>query len=192
MANVCCDDVYFYCDESPEKLDALWTDINTSIQIDHTFQNCQIGNFFTQKGLSVPSCGLRGDITYMERNDKDIFLELSTAWTPLYEAYQTIAEAYGVSFVMKSMEPGEALYFNTDETGQFFPEHYLIYGDNQLLITPSGKPITVLWEDQDVFHNKEEIWDQLTKLGYTFSSLEEMEEFLTENDIDLHEFINPY
>ena len=38
----------------------------------------------------------------------------------LYEAYQAIAAAYHVPFVMQSIEPGERIYYNTDEAHLFF------------------------------------------------------------------------
>lgn len=55
----------------------------------------------------------------MEWNDTYILLSLETAWTPLYEAYQAIAAAYHVPFVMQSIEPGERIYYNTDEAHLF-------------------------------------------------------------------------
>lgn len=57
-----------------------------------------------------------------EWNDTYILLSLETAWTPLYEAYQAIAAAYHVLFVMQSIEPGERIYYNTDEAHLFFPD----------------------------------------------------------------------
>ena len=52
----------------------------------------------------------------MEKNDTRILLSLDTAWRPLHDAYTAIANTYGVSFVMRSMEPGCGIFYNTDDT----------------------------------------------------------------------------
>lgn len=115
MANICCDDVIFYTEGNPEGLYDLWEDLETYIILNQNPDLCWIGNLFSHKKIDSTGISLRGNVSYMEWNDTYILLSLETAWTPLYEAYQAIAAAYHVPFVMQSIEPGERIYYNTDE-----------------------------------------------------------------------------
>ena len=127
MANICCDDVIFYTEGNPEGLYDLWEDLETYIILNQNPDLCWIGNLFSHKKIDSTGISLRGNVSYMEWNDTYILLSLETAWTPLYEAYQAIAAAYHVPFVMQSIEPGERIYYNTDEAHLFFPDRYCGY-----------------------------------------------------------------
>ena len=126
MANICCDDVIFYTEGNPEGLYDLWEDLETYIILNQNPDLCWIGNLFSHKKIDSTGISLRGNVSYMEWNDTYILLSLETAWTPLYEAYQAIAAAYHVPFVMQSIEPGERIYYNTDEAHLFFPDRYCV------------------------------------------------------------------
>ena len=103
MANICCDDVIFYTEGNPEGLYDLWEDLETYIILNQNPDLCWIGNLFSHKKIDSTGISLRGNISYMEWNDTYILLSLSTAWSPLYEAYQAIAASYHLSFVMQSI-----------------------------------------------------------------------------------------
>lgn len=100
MANIFCDDVYFYSESNPEHLTALWEDLETSIVFCRNEDLAWIGNLFRLKNISTDGIPLRGTVIYMERNDDNILLSTSVAWSPLYDAYHAIAEAYQVDFAM--------------------------------------------------------------------------------------------
>ena len=102
MANICCDDVIFYTEGNPEGLYDLWEDLETYIILNQNPDLCWIGNLFSHKKIDSTGISLRGNVSYMEWNDTYILLSLSTAWSPLYEAYQAIAASYHLSFVMQS------------------------------------------------------------------------------------------
>ena len=119
MANICCDDVIFYTEGNPEGLYDLWEDLETYIILNQNPDLCWIGNLFSHKKIDSTGISLRGNVSYMEWNDTYILLSLETAWTPLYEAYQAIAAAYHVPFVMQSIEPGEPFETETDVLERF-------------------------------------------------------------------------
>lgn len=120
MANICCDDVIFYTEGNPEGLYDLWEDLETYIILNQNPDLCWIGNLFSHKKIDSTGISLRGNVSYMEWNDTYILLSLETAWTPLYEAYQAIAAAYHVPFVMQSIEPGERIYYKSDKGYQAY------------------------------------------------------------------------
>ena len=88
MANICCDDVYFYSQSNPEHLAALWEDLETSIVFCRNEDLAGIRNLFELKGIPTESLSLRGTVIAMERNPDNILLSTSAAWSPLYGAYQ--------------------------------------------------------------------------------------------------------
>ena len=94
MANICCDDVYFYTYTNPTAIQRLWYDLETSIICSPNPDDSWFGNLFKYVKLPTADLVLRGCVTYMEQNDNQVFLELETAWSPLYDAYASIAAHY--------------------------------------------------------------------------------------------------
>lgn len=192
MANICCDDVIFYTEGNPEGLYALWEDLETYIILNWNPDLSRIGNLFSHKKIDATGISLLGNVSYMNWNDTYILLSLETSWTPLYEAYQAIAKAYHVSFVMQSMEPGECIYYNTDTSRLFFPDRYCVRIYEEDLITPSGVAIGEKLEDGETFLSEQAVINRFQDCGYTADSLEELRLLFDENDIMIFEFTNPY
>ena len=166
MANICCDDVIFYTEGNPEGLYDLWEDLETYIILNQNPDLCWIGNLFSHKKIDSTGISLRGNVSYMEWNDTYILLSLETAWTPLYEAYQAIAAAYHVPFVMQSIEPGERIYYNTDEAHLFFPDRYCVRLYEESLLTPCGLIIGEKLEDGEPFETETDVLERFRDCGY--------------------------
>lgn len=190
MANICCDDVQFHPGTNLEGLDKLWEDLETFIVLCPDPDCAALSRFFEYKSIPVTGIYLRGSVTYMERNPDGILLNLETAWQPLYEAYDAIAKVYGVTFVLKSVEPGENLYINTDSAGSCFPERYIVFIYNEEMSTPSGKKVTEVIEDWDVYASETELLETFCKLGYIADTAEELNGMLDEDEIHIYEFEN--
>lgn len=86
MANICCDDVYFYSTDNPNGLNALWDDLNKAISFNTPLSNGWLGDWFAFKEIPTENIYLRGNIIDMDKNEHSVFIALSTAWTPLYES----------------------------------------------------------------------------------------------------------
>lgn len=192
MANICCDDVIFYTEGNPEGLYDLWEDLETYIILNEEPDLCWIGNLFFRKKIESNGISLRGNISYIEWNDTYIFLSLETAWTPLYEAYQAIATAYHVSFVMQSIEPGERIYYNTDTSHLFFPDRYYVHLYDETFLTPSGIPIGKKLEDGEPFESEADVLERFRECGYPATTLRQLRLMLDADNIDVFEFTNPY
>lgn len=191
MPNLCFDDICFYSDTNPQGLSELWYDLERSIVICPHHALSWIGNLFAYKKLNTDGIGLRGNISFMERNDDNILISADTAWSPLYDAYAAIARAYGVSFVMESIEPGFNIYYNTDESGIFFPDKYLVKIDDESLVTPSGSVLSQELENGEPFPSEESLLQKFSELGYHAKSIQELQEMLDEK-VTICEFTNPY
>ena len=192
MANICCDDVYFYSESHPEYLTALWEDLETSIVFCRNEDLAWIGNLFRLKNISTDGISLRGTVIYMERNDDNILLGTSAAWSPLYDTYHAIAEAYQVDFVMQSIEPGCNIYINTDHSGQYFPDHYAVSIEDESYLTPADIPIGRKLEYGELFTTKAVLLERFAELGYPANTLEMLDTLLEDTGIEIHCFEDPY
>ena len=115
-----------------------------------------------------------------------------TAWTPLYEAYQAIAAAYHVPFVMQSIEPGERIYYNTDEAHLFFPDRYCVRLYEESLLTPCGLIIGEKLEDGEPFETETDVLERFRDCGYPAATLKELELMFDADELIIFEFTNPY
>lgn len=192
MANICCDDVYFYSESHPEYLTALWEDLETSIIFCRNEDLAWIGNLFRLKNISTDGISLRGTVIYMERNDDNILLGTSAAWSPLYDTYHAIAEAYQVDFVMQSIEPGCNIYINTDHSGQYFPDHYAVSIEDESYLTPADIPIGRKLEYGELFTTKAVLLERFAELGYPANTLEMLDTLLEDTGIEVHCFEDPF
>ena len=192
MANICCDDVYFYSKSNPEHLSALWEDLETSIVFCRNEDLAWIGNLFELKKISAEGISLRGTVIYMERNDDNILLSTSAARSPLYGAYHAIADAYQVEFVMQSIEPGCRTYINTDYSGQYFPDRYAVSMEDEAFLTPAGIPAGEKLEYGELFATDAALLERFTQMGYPADTLEMLDTLLEDTGIEVHCFEDPY
>ena len=191
MSNICCDDVYFYSQSNPEYLAALWEDLETSIAFCRNEDLAWIGNLFELKDIPTEGISIRGTVIYMERNQDNILLSTSAAWSPLY-AYHAIAESYQVDFAMQSIEPGCNIYINTDHSGQYFPDHYAVSIEDESYLTPADIPIGRKLEYGELFTTKAVLLERFAELGYPANTLEMLDTLLEDTGIEIHCFEDPY
>lgn len=192
MANICCDDVYFYSESHPEYLTALWEDLETSIVFCRNEDLAWIGNLFRLKNISTDGISLRGTAISMERNQDNILLSTSVAWSPLYDAYHAIAEAYQVDFAMQSIEPGCNIYINTDHSGQYFPDRYAVSIEDESYLTPADIPVGKKLEYGELFTTEAILLERFAELGYPAHTLEMLDTLLEDTGIEIHCFEDPY
>ncbi|MEY8482583.1 hypothetical protein AALD74_12120 [Lachnospiraceae bacterium 48-21] len=192
MANICCDDVYFYSESNPENLNALWEDLEKSIIFCQNEDLAWIGNLFQTKDICTEGISLRGTVIYMERNDESILLSTSAAWSPLYDAYCAIAGAYQVDFVMQAIEPGCNIYINTDYSGKYFPDRYAISIEDENFLTPAGFPVGTKLEYGELFAADDVLLERFAEMGYPACSLKMLERLLEDTGIEIHRFEDSY
>ena len=191
MANICCDDVCFFSDDNPEGIASLWKDLETAITPGYKDDLGNIRRLFLHAGIATDGISLRGTIIDMEKNDTRILLSLDTAWRPLHDAYTAIAKAYGVSFVMRSMEPGCGIFYNTDNTGNTFPDRYCVTGETSI-DTPCGIPLEEKVDYGTAFSSENALMETFHDLGYPEETLEALAGTLDEQGVYIHSYINPY
>ena len=190
MANICSDDVCF-SDDNPEGIASLWKDLETAITPGYKDDLGNIRRLFLHAGIATDGISLRGTIIDMEKNDTRILLSLDTAWRPLHDAYTAIANTYGVSFVMRSMEPGCGIFYNTDDTRSTFPDRYCVTGETSI-DTPCGIPLEEKVDYGTAFSSENALMETFHDLGYPEETLEALAGTLDEQGVYIHSYINPY
>ena len=191
MANICSDDVCFFSDDNPEGIASLWKDLETAITPGYKDDLGSIRRLFLHAGIATDGISLRGTIMDMEKNDTRILLSLDTAWRPLYDAYTAIANTYGVSFVMRSMEPGCGIFYNTDNTGNTFPDRYCVTGETSI-DTGYESPLEEKVACGTACSSENALMETFHDLGYTEKTLEALAGTLDEQGVYIHSYINPY
>lgn len=182
MANVCSDTVVLFPKEdSPEdavsrlKEDLLNCYPSMGIHADTRL-------VLLLEWLNIPTDGiyLRGDIVYMDIEDIYICLELETAWSPLYDAYQKIAEHYGLDFVLRAEEPGEHIFINTDVYGMYLDVRYrvLLKQDANAVSTVYEKMLREETDMEVYFFQESDMLEWFAKYGISAESYDELERSL--------------
>ena len=190
MANICSDDGCF-SDDNPEGIASLWKDLETAITPGYKDDLGNIRRLFLHAGIATDGISLRGTIIDMEKNDTRILLSLDTAWRPLHDAYTAIANTYGVSFVMRSMEPGCGIFYNADDTRSTFPDRYCVTGETSI-DTPCGIPLEEKVDYGTSFSSENALMETFHDLGYPEETLEALAGTLDGQGVYIHSYINPY
>lgn len=127
----------------------------------------------------------------MTQTDGGILLELDTAWRPLYDVYQVLANAYQLFFVMESTETGCGIFYSTDDSGIFFKSRYCVTGDTEI-VTPCGRKLYERVDYGETFSSEAALLDWFKELGYQKKSVTELADTLEKRGVYIHSFFNPY
>lgn len=108
--------------------------------VDNSWKQQWVGNLFLQAGYSEnevrnsDEINCRGDVIEIGLEKDYVYIDDETAWGPNDGSMQKMLdEKYpGLEMVFRCEEPGMGVFVNTDETGRFLPERYIvdIYSEN--------------------------------------------------------------
>ena len=170
----------------------MWEDLETSIVFCRNEDLAGIGKLFELKCIPAEGFSHRETVISMERNQDNIFLSTSAAWSPLYDAYHVIAEAYQVDFAMQSIEPGCNIYINTDHSGQYFPDHFAVSIEDESYLTPADIPVGKKLEYGELFTTEAALLERFAELGYPANTLEMLDTLLEDTGIEVRCFEDPF
>lgn len=96
--------------------------------VENGFGNLFLGCVVNHFGGDWNKIYCRGEIEYMERcSDNLLHITTSTAWGDMPEVWDFVCEQYpGITYYFLAEEGGMCYYVNSDTTGEYFPEKYLI------------------------------------------------------------------
>ncbi|MCM1188555.1 MAG: hypothetical protein NC541_04570 [bacterium] len=197
MANICMDTVVFYAaSEGQEKgLAALWQAISACYLTGTSVNDSRLCRIFEQNSIPTDGLSLRSDVVYASLADEGyITLDCESAWSPMYEAYQSLAGHFHVSFELQAKECGFGIYINTDINGEYLPTHYKAY----LSERPEDGSLDALFDDADedtdlYFDSEDDLLQWFRKCGgFEADSVQALQDILGADYVSIHEFVNPY
>lgn len=196
MANVCMDTVVFYAasDGQEKGLAALKQAVNDCYPAGTSVDDSRLCRIFEQNGIPTDGISLRSNVVDVCTEDSHITLYCDSAWNPMYEAYLSIANYFGVSFELEAEEPGSSIYINTDINGAYLTNQYKAY----LSERPSDGSLNMLFDnahgDTDFyFSSDKELLQWFQECGgITTDSVETLQAALNHEYVSIHEFVNPY
>ena len=137
MPNWCYDQVVFEGDVN--SLINLQKDLSKALATIEEGESCWIGRLLMYKGMKYEdiTIGCRSFIDTFSsleeiKTSKHFHLYTESAWSPVTEMYDWIAETYDLDYVLWAEEPGMDIYINTDVEGKHFPERYYVSCDDGL------------------------------------------------------------
>lgn len=92
-----------------------------------------VGNLFLAAGyveqeITNGNVQCRGGVNNIILKDDHVIITDETAWGPNDESMKEMLDRFypGLSLCFKCEEPGMCVFINTDKTGQYLPERYLV------------------------------------------------------------------
>lgn len=196
MANVCMDTVVFYAasKEQEKGLAMLRQTVERCYPIGVSIDNSGLCRIFERNNIPTDGISLRSNVVDVSAEDSYIILYCDSAWSPMYEAYLSIANYFGVSFELQAEESGCGIYINTDINGAYLSNKYKAY----LSERPSNGSLDMLFDnahgDTDFyFSSDKELLRWFRECGgITADSVEMLQQTLDCECVSIHEFVNPY
>ena len=138
-----------------------------------------VGHYLRENRIDTDSMYTRGFFTNCELLDDHVRIDMETAWAPLPEVYEKMAEKYGLSYVYIAEECGSEVYVNTDTSGRFFSTRYVIncFDVSDLNLEPEieakfGKRLWEIGDETMYFDSFEEVLFEFEGFGFEVDDLE--------------------
>ena len=130
MPNWCSNSIAFYHEGGGRTiLEAFYMDMQKYLEYTEPKTRKKsdwVGHWLQSNRVNTDNLYTRGFFTSCELNADHVRVDMETAWAPLPEVWDLMAEKYGLAYVHISEEPGCEVYVNTDRAGRFFTTQYLL------------------------------------------------------------------
>jgi len=199
MPNWCDTKFVFYGNKNEilEFYNRLKRILDSPNHISNEFKKSWLGNILMDYGFDWENAPCRGNVddiaddVTVEGNEACFSLNTTSAWSPLTEMWDLILkkEYPSVKYVYLAIEPGSGIFINTDTSGKYLTEKYLL----DLVL-----PEEMCKEDVDVdiyefYDSPEEILEELEKrIRKKFKSLDEAREFLEKKLDEIEDIYGEY
>jgi hypothetical protein len=120
---------------------------------------------------------------------------METAWGPLPEIWDLMAEKYALEYVYISEECGCSVYVNTDSAGRFFATRYLLdYFDvddlelDSAVLQEYGERLREFGAETRHYDSFDEVLHDFAAFGFAADDVDELNQHLEKFNIMVHEY----
>ena len=154
-----------------------------------------VGHWLQSNRVDTNNLYTRGFFTNCEFNENHVRIDMETAWAPLPEVWDLMAEKYELVYVYISEECGCAVYVNTDYTGRFFSTRYLLnYFDVDDLeldvgtMAEYGERLREIGGESTYYDSWEEVLDDFKEFDFKADDVDDLNERLARFGIRVYEY----
>ena len=199
MPNWCSNQIAFYQEDGGcTLLEAFHADIQKYVGYREPdtgrFSNWA-GHWLESNKINPDSVSCRGSFESCELYFDHVIISMETAWGPIPELWEKLAEKYDLRYVYIAEECGGELYINTDSCGRFFTTRYILnYFDLDYLEIDSGlmseyrERLKELSEETRYYDDFEEVLDDFKDFGFRVTNLEELNKCLEKFNLEVYEY----
>jgi hypothetical protein len=199
MPNWCDNSIAFYQEDGGNAvLEAFYTDMERCLNYkDPETGECSgwVGNWLKVNGIDAKNLSARGFITNCELNGDHVCVNMESAWAPISEVWDLIAERYGLVYVYKAEEPGCEVFVNTDAVGRFFSDRYILnYFDvddldlDDGIMAEYGERLREFGEETLYFESWDDVMEAFEPFGFDTSDIDALNERLEMFNIQVYEY----
>ena len=153
------------------------------------------GHWLQSNRVDTDNLYTRGFFTNCELNGDHVRVDMETAWGPLPEVCDLMAEKYELAYVYISEEPGCSVYVNTDGEGRFFSTRYMMHcfdvddlGLDDREIAEYGERLREFEGETHYFDSWEDVADEFEGFGFNVADLENLNKKLDAFGLCVHEY----
>ena len=199
MPNWCSNSIAFYQENGGTAiLEAFYADVQkyeNFIDPETGRSKNWVGNWLIANRIDADDMSTRGFFSNSELNDDHVRIDMESAWEPLPEVWDAMAEKYELAYVYISEEPGMEIYVNTDAGGHFFSSRYILNSfdvdDLELddaTMAEYGERLRDIGEDTRQFDSFEEVAEDFKDFGFIATDLESLNKNLERFNIEVYEY----
>jgi len=199
MPNWCSNSIAFYQEDGGNAMiEAFYADIQK-------YQNYNdpetgkvsdwVGHWLQSNRINTDNLYTRGFFSNCELNGDYVRVDMETAWAPLPEVWDLMAEKYELVYVYISEESGCEVYVNTDSEGRFFTTRYMLnYFDVEDLeldagiMTEFGERLREIGGETTYYDSWDEVADDFKVFGFAVTDVDGLNERLNKFRIRVYEY----
>ena len=199
MPNWCSNSVAFYQkNKGTTMLEAFYADIQKYQNYkdpETSNSSSWVGHWLESNRIDTKNLYARGFFNHCELSDDHVRIDMETAWGPLPEIWDLMADKYDLAYVYISQEPGCEVYVNTDIVGMYFSTRYqLNYFEIENLdvdartLAAHDDLLQKICEETMYFDSWEEVVDIFKPLVFEFEDIEVLNRRLEVLGISVYQY----
>ena len=199
MPNWCGNSVAFYQkNQGTTMIEAFYADIQKYQHYKDPETNDSsswVGHWLESNRVDTKNLYARGYINNCELHSDHVRIDMETAWGPLTEVWDLMADKYDLAYVYISEEPGCEVYVNTDIVGMYFTTRYqLNYFEIENLdvdtrtLAAHDDLLQKICEETMYFDSWEEVVDIFKPLVFEFEDIDVLNRRLEVLGISVYQY----